>query len=240
MKFQSTLLLSALCLASAAVLSERQGFQPAIQTVPSTLNVPGAKRIKTRTGPYTLPSTTEKNLQSRLMGVSGMIDVIGVTPKPCTSGCTILAIQGDLEYANGTRALTSDGSWLHHSVMFAQGPGRGNAACNTGLDAFFSTGNERNPAFYADTNASVIDTGYHVQATDRFQLYSELMNMDPIRKEVYMVLYYDVVPTTPAMTKQALSLWIQLHQCGRPDITPGNLNLMQQSLKQVFTESTAP
>ncbi|KAF1980948.1 hypothetical protein K402DRAFT_467905 [Aulographum hederae CBS 113979] len=256
MKFSSTLLLQAAATASAAVVGRQAmsmpapgetvigrsgGVAPEIENVKSPFsNIPGIKRVKMRYGPYTLPSTKTKNFESQLLGVSGMIDVITHIKKPCTSGCTVVSVLGDLEYTNGTRALTSDGSWLHHSVLFTNGPGRRDAGCGIpGMDPWFSTGDERNPAYYADVN-STIDTGYHINDGDNFFLYSELMNMDPVAKEVYMVLYYDIVPTTPAMTKQTVSVWLELNQCGMPDTSRGNLNLLQQPQKNVFSELTHP
>jgi hypothetical protein len=71
---------------------------------------PGAKKRKVRYGPYRIPPTSEKNLESELMKVAGMSNsyTIGVK-KPCEGECTVLSVMANMEYADGSSADNSNG-----------------------------------------------------------------------------------------------------------------------------------
>jgi hypothetical protein len=194
-----------------------------------------------RYGPYTLPSTKARNLQSTLLSDSGMVDNVKMNiPKPCTD-CTILYMNAGMEYANGTDANTDTGSWLHHIVLFNTGPGRKDAACGVGnIDPFFSNGNERELKAFANLpDKGPVDSGYLLKTTDKMTLYSELMNMDPFEKQVYITIYFEYLPQPEPTFKDTKAIWIDLNQCGKKDVTTGNLDAASRPLKNVFTETTA-
>lgn len=82
--------------------------------------VPGAKRIKVRTGPYTAPGMTKQNRESKMWGMLESYYDLDVE-KPCDD-CSILRQVGGLEYADGTNANIDTGLWLHHMVHFNYAP----------------------------------------------------------------------------------------------------------------------
>jgi hypothetical protein len=62
-------------------------------------------------------------------------------------------------------------------------------------ERMFSSGNERSIADFLKTGRKV---GYKVDSADRFYLLTDLMNMNPEPKNVYLVMYYDVLPKSEA------------------------------------------
>jgi hypothetical protein len=76
---------------------------------PLAAKVPGAKRIKIRSGPYKVP---DMNRNSPTTGHAGMLEAYmdNTILKPC-SNCNILRQVGGLEYANGTNANIDSGMW---------------------------------------------------------------------------------------------------------------------------------
>lgn len=74
--------------------------------------IPGAKTVKIKYGPYTVPSTARKNM----LGESGTLFNYpdGEVKKPCEGACTILGMKADLEYTDGSPAIIANGMWLHH------------------------------------------------------------------------------------------------------------------------------
>jgi hypothetical protein len=196
---------------------DAQTSLPSLSTEPVKFSkFPGTIRAKVRYGPYTLPSTKAVNAQS-LLGDSGMTDDVKINiQKPCTD-CTILFMNAGLEYGNGTTANTDTGSWLHHIVMVNTGPGRTDAACGMPMDAFFTNGNERELKGFTALDGS-FKSGYYVKPNDSFLLYSELMNMDPVDKHVWVTVYYEYLPGRQKDFQNTKAVWIQLGQCGQPDI----------------------
>jgi hypothetical protein len=76
----------------------------------SDFAVPGAKKVKIRSGPYRVPNMGIKSLS----GHSGMLEgyLERAVEKPCSAGeCSILRLLGGLEYANGTNANINTGMW---------------------------------------------------------------------------------------------------------------------------------
>lgn len=155
----------------------------------------------------------------------------------------------------GERATPDKGAWLHHTgkfqsfacapysyhrlVLSARGSTRRDPGCGTaGSEAFFSSGNERNRHDYANLNGTV-DTGYHLHASDSLMIMTELMNMLVKEQTVYLSLYFDYIPYQPKFKKTRV-VWLQLHQCGKADVTSGNLGAMDRPVKAQFTETTAP
>jgi len=216
---------------------------PALSTVPIKYSkVPGTIRAKVRYGPYTLPSTKSASISGTLFGDDGMTDMIKPAQKPCTD-CTLLFANAGLEYANGTEANTDTGSWLHHIVMLNIGPGRADAACGIpGADPFFTNGNERELKAYTSLDGS-FNSGYYIQPKDNFILYSELMNMDPIEKHVWITIYYEYLPGRPAGYQNTKAIWIQLGQCGQPDTDGSGKKVFYTGMPlndKAFQESSAP
>lgn len=66
---------------------------------------PGAKVVKIRSGPYTIPPGKFFDPLPQLI------------KRPC-SNCYITAVQGVLEFENGTSANFQDGAWQHHMVVY--------------------------------------------------------------------------------------------------------------------------
>lgn len=102
--------------------------------------IPNSKTVKVRYGPYVVPNMGHKNF----LGESGALfnypdtDVL----KPCAGDCTLLGMNADLEYKDGSvssntslcleqlnadcsqNANIGNGMWLHHMVLFNVGPNR--------------------------------------------------------------------------------------------------------------------
>lgn len=75
----------------------------------SRFDIPGAKQVKLRHGPYLVPGMNRQNSFSKHWG---MLESYYDTKidKPC-SDCNILYQIGGLEYANGTNANIDSGLW---------------------------------------------------------------------------------------------------------------------------------
>jgi hypothetical protein len=174
-----------------------------------------AKAKKIRYGPYTLPSTATKNLQSMLSDESGMIDTYKTKQTLPCNDCTLLYASGSLEYANGSQANTDTGSWLHHTVLINSGKGRTSAACSSskvgsmGGDPFVSFGNERDAVPFTDDNG-VFNTGYYIHPTDTLTLYNELMNMDTFEKEVYLTVNYEYLEGRQEGWNYTKAVWVSI------------------------------
>jgi hypothetical protein len=180
--------------------------------------VPGAKRVKVRTGPYLVPGMNRQNSFSKHWGMLESYYDINVE-KPCTD-CNILRQQGGLEYTNGDNANIDTGLWLHHMVHFNVGPRRwdaagvtessclpmegvntmGGAALGKGsisarnTDRYFVTGNERVPFhYYSAPSGGHNATAYHLDSGDKFFYLVELMNMNMGDKTVYITMTYDIL-----------------------------------------------
>lgn len=71
---------------------------------------PGAKSIKVRYGPFRMPPKNEKNFNYVWWKVQGAATSFRLNIKrPCETECTILGIQADIEYADGSPANASNG-----------------------------------------------------------------------------------------------------------------------------------
>jgi hypothetical protein len=79
-------------------------------TMASDINVPGAKKIKIRTGPYLVPGMNRQNPYSKHWGMLETYYDTDVN-KPCAGDCNILRQIAGLEYANGTNANIDSGLW---------------------------------------------------------------------------------------------------------------------------------
>lgn len=193
------------------------GAAPSKVTLKSDLNVPNAKRIKIRSGPYLVPGMNRQNSFSKHWG---MLESYYDTKieKPC-SDCNILKQVGGLEYPNGTNANIDSGLWLHHMVHFNTGPGRwdpvgikessclphegvntmGGASLGRGTisakntERYFVTGNERTPFHFYQAGEGGKGSAYHLNAQDKFFWLIELMNMNMQDSTVYITMTYDIL-----------------------------------------------
>jgi len=193
--------------------------------------IPNSKSVKLRYGPFTVPAP-------KTAGGEGMLwnNPSASVEKPC-SKCLILGMNAGLEYPEGGDANTDTMMWLHHMVLFAVGTGAWDATCTSfGLphmivgasvqssERIFSSGNERTIAFFnppAGKGAAEKKVGYPVIAADRFGLITDLMNMNPASKSVYMTMYYDYVEDNMADWDHVKPVWFDVAQCGTSEIGGG-------------------
>jgi hypothetical protein len=66
--------------------------------------------------------------------------------------------------------------------------------------------------------------GYPVYPKDRFGLITDLMNMNPGAKTVYMTMYYDFLDGHPSHFQEVKPVWFDVAQCGISEVsgrTPG-------------------
>ncbi|QDS77070.1 hypothetical protein FKW77_007229 [Venturia effusa] len=190
-------------------------------------HIPGAKTVKIRYGPYTVPAPA-------VPGGEGMV-WNSPTPsieKPCTGKCTIVGMNAGLEFADGSDANTDQKMWLHHMVLFNIGSNAWDATCTVfGLphmivgsvpassERIFSSGNERTmiPFNHPETKKKI--AGYPLFPSDRFGLIADLMNMNPQSKQVWMTMYYDFVEDHPAGWDEVKPVWFDVAQCGTSEVS---------------------
>jgi hypothetical protein len=96
---------------------EPKSLVPEIQ-VTQGVKFPEAKRVKIRYGPYRIPAQNEKNFNAIWWKTQGVATNFRMNIKrPCEEECTILGIEANMEYADGTLANTTSGVSslnLHH------------------------------------------------------------------------------------------------------------------------------
>jgi hypothetical protein len=169
-------------------VADPPGAGPKKVALQTDSKVAGAKRIKIRSGPYSVPNMNKTSL----VGEAGMLWNYPDTAiiKPCTE-CTIVRQYAGLEYPDGRNANIDTGMWLHHMVQIAIGPGRADPTCygrsslphiDVGAspqnsERYFSSGNERTHILL-DILGTQTKWGYHVKSTDRFAFIVDLMNMN--------------------------------------------------------------
>jgi hypothetical protein len=90
-------------------VADPSGAAPRRVTMKAKSKVPGAKRVKVRSGPYRVPNMSKKSFPSRH---AGMLENYGDTSieKPCEE-CTLLYQVAGLEYPDGTDANIDSGMW---------------------------------------------------------------------------------------------------------------------------------
>jgi hypothetical protein len=117
---RTSTLLSVASLAIAAYAAPLEQDQPSVKAWDSAPQgeriippldksppIDGGKRKEILYGPYTVDSSKMLQTRARKAG-------------PCQN-CYITAMRATLKYPNGTEALTSQGLWLHHTVLAWQG-----------------------------------------------------------------------------------------------------------------------
>jgi hypothetical protein len=115
----STLASIALALPKQDAQGILQGVAPKRQEQKSDHPIPGTKRVKIRSGPYTVPNM---QIPSFPTGVRGMLWNYPDrwVEKPCSGYCTVLRQWAGLEYDNGTNANIDSGMWLVVSSIFSK------------------------------------------------------------------------------------------------------------------------
>lgn len=205
---------------------------PRRQELKSGTNIPGAKAIKIRYGPYRVPSAKVMMHNQRY----GMLENYPELDfdKPCSGDCTIIGMRQSLEYADGTQANVDNGLWLHHSVILAIGEGREDTTCleqaislphvtvnstHFQSERIFSTGNERTDAVFPDMG--VTDAGYKIREQDKFALLLELMNENGKDETVYFTMVWDILDGHP-LEHDVQLIHHDIRNCGTSEVNPPN------------------
>jgi hypothetical protein len=211
------------------------GIPPNHQDQQTDHAIPGVKRVKIRSGPYTVPNMSKRSWVSGEHGLLWNMPVFNIQ-KPCKDSCTILRQWAGLEYANGTNANIDSGMWLHHMVHLTSGPTRWDPVCYGRLslphaaifhtagnsERYFSSGNERS---MMDFNPGGKDlsygTGYYLTAADSFYYLVDLMNMNMDDRDVYVTMTYDYLPgEIPPNWEQIKTVWLDVSSCILSEVKP--------------------
>jgi len=202
--------------------------------------------MKIRYGPYRVPSTTEKNLESAILGQQGLTAGTKMyAKKPCEGNCVILRISASMEYEDGSKADIDTGAWLHHAVLLNVGSTIKDPVCNTPyMENMFMSAKTETEGVFLLPNSSV-KSGYHLSPSDSFVLTTEVMNMDTREKWVWLTLTYDYIEGENPEYKDARVVWMTISKsiCGDNAHNPfgeGNLTESRQPLKRVFSEHSLP
>lgn len=167
-------------------VADPAGAAPRKQELKTTSAVPGARRVKMRHGPYSVPNMSKTGVTGEAGSLWNYPDT--AIPKPCTE-CTIVSQQAGLEFPDGKIANIDNGMWLHHMVHFAIGPGRQDPTCfgrqslphfDVGAspqnsERYFSSGNERT-IVGLDKLGTQTQWGYHLRPQDKFAFIVDLMS----------------------------------------------------------------
>jgi hypothetical protein len=198
-----------------------------VQTAKSL--VPGAKRVKIRYGPYSIPGPGTQGLT----GEPGMLwnyPDIEVT-KPCEE-CVLLNQQAGLEFTNGTNANIDKGLWLHHMINLVEGPTRWDPTCYGHMalphfsvqssasksERWFSSGNERT-LVPLDKMGADTKWGYHLKPEDKFKFVVDLMNMNKATQTVFLTMTFEYLDgPLPAGWKDIKPIWFDIDQCGISEV----------------------
>ena len=93
---------------------------------------------------------------------------------------------------------------------------------------------------------STVKSGYHLNPTDTFVLFTELMNLNVEEKWVWLTINYDFLEGENPEHKDARVVWMTISRslCGNSTDNPfgeGNLTVeSRQPLKRVFSEHSIP
>ncbi|KAF1989224.1 hypothetical protein K402DRAFT_419033 [Aulographum hederae CBS 113979] len=170
-----------------------------MQDTPKT---PGAKMIKTRTGPFNLKSMEMVSSTPRLR-----VDM------PCTD-CYLTAMEAGLELEDGTSVNIDSGAWLHHMVLYIMGPGHSDLTCPLNWpERIYAAGNERTTARLNEKEP----LGIKVGKSDRLAMIYDLVNNAMEDRTFYVTMMFEYVPSTSpefAAHKPAKCLWLDITNCG--------------------------
>jgi hypothetical protein len=173
-------------------------------------NDPAAKLVKIRHGPFIVPPNT---LFQGLPEIAGGPKIA----KPCDE-CFLGALQGGLEYEDGSEANADSDMFLHHLVI--SNDAKPDWLCGLRLVGvlrpqwMYNTGNDRSAVRLNGKHKF----GMRVDKPDRFSATIELMNMSNVTKTVYTTMIYEVVPINTPGYREATHLRMDLWMCGGSDI----------------------
>lgn len=207
---------------------------PRRQDVQSKIDVPGAKAVKMRYGPYKVKGVKSMGKANPNGDMHGMLENWPDQdfPRPCEADCTIIGMRAGLEYADGKDANVDTGIMLHHSVLILIGPGRSDPSCsrfeasvphnaaNTTArisERMFASGNERFPVIFADMGAK--DSGYKLRGEDKLVNIIDLANMNDDDKTIYYTMVWDYVPGHPLKNDVGMA-WNDIRNCGTSEANP--------------------
>ncbi|KAF2665190.1 hypothetical protein BT63DRAFT_464449 [Microthyrium microscopicum] len=146
--------------------------------------IDGATRTEILYGPYTIPG-------EKMIAKAGLMAQV-----PC-SDCWVTAMRATLKYTNGSEALTSEGAWLHHTVLG-----------NTPLGVIWAAGNER-PTIRLNSQHK-----YGLEFTGKSMFYTvDLMSEAKAPMDVSMAITYEWIPKDSEMGKKykgATMKWLQI------------------------------
>jgi len=97
-------------LAVAVPLEDGIQEPPRRQEQKTDYHIAGTKRVKIRSGPYTIPSMKEQLYKGGPHGTLWNWDDRKID-KPCDGHCTIVRQWAGLEFPNGTNANIDNGLW---------------------------------------------------------------------------------------------------------------------------------
>jgi hypothetical protein len=143
----------------------------------------GATLTKIRYGPYDIEA----------MGIiQNRPDLNSETP---CNDCYITALQASLEYENGTSANVDTGAWLHHMVLYNNGPGKDDLVCDSLLapQRIYASGNERT----VSRINGVANYGIKIDPGDSIGMIYDLMN-DSDSPQTYYITIVSTATTTPS------------------------------------------
>jgi hypothetical protein len=117
-------------------------------------------------------------------------------------------------------------------ILFNVGPGREDLTCShrdvslphavagatpRNSERIFASGNERTEAILP--NMGVMDAGYKLKSSDKFNLVLEFMNENPEDKLIYLTMTYDFLDGHPFKDNISIQ-WYDVRQCGTSEVNP--------------------
>jgi hypothetical protein len=159
-------------------------------------------------------------------------DVMVNITRPCKN-CYIVALQADLQYADGRSANINQGAWLHHATLatLVSGSQQDWVCPNTSRSdygpayKFFASANERTAARLNSQHKY----GLNFPDDEMFHMAVEIMNQSDKNETFYvsmvrptksangmltLLLMYEHVPEGTAGYKPATSVWLDVTDCG--------------------------
>jgi hypothetical protein len=184
---------------------------------------------KVRYGPLKLDAAT--------IGANGQVissqynDLLESLEKPCTE-CYLQLIDAHLEFENGT-ITGNPGTYLHHLALVQAGGKASDGTCGTpGFDPFFSSGNEQPTEVYNDVEMKH-NTGYHIYPESEFIMNVYVLNNEPVEKEFYVALNYELVDGAHPDFQTTRVAWIAYNHtdCKTPAVSEEAVDVIVPSEK---------
>jgi hypothetical protein len=228
-------------------LPEAAGI-PRRQHLQSQVDVPGAKAVKIRYGPYKVKGTKAMGNGNVNGDMHGMLENWPDTDfeRPCEGACTVIGLRAGLEYADGSVANVDTGLMLHHSVTILTGPGRSAPSCsqfevsiphigaNTTAhisERMFASGNERVPLIFAEMGSK--DSGYRLREEDKLVTIVDLANENMEDKTVYYTMVWDYLTGHPLKNDIGM-VWNDIRNCGSSEANPPEKTSKRKGLSNIY------